>query len=673
MEFRLLGPLEARDGTALVSLGARKQRALLARLLLDVNRTVSVERLVEDLWGDRAPDSAIKMVQIHISQLRKLVPSRMLLTRPPGYMVELEPEALDLVRFRRLREEGRVMLARDDPAGAATRLREALELWRGPALAEFEEPFAAVERTHLEELRLTCVEDRVDAELALGSHDALAGELKTLVARHPYRERLRAQHMLALYRAGRQPEALATYQQYRRTLAEELGIAPSQRLKDLELQMLQQDPRLEPAPSARASSAGETEVHYVMSADVSIAYQVVGDGPLDLVLVHGWVCGFHAGWEYEPLARFYRHLAGLGRLILFDKRGTGLSDRVHGIAPLEDRIDDVRAVMDAVGSEQAALLGISEGGPMITLFAATHPERTRALVAMGTFARRTPTSDYAINVPTLAVSPENWGMPIARRWVAERAPSVAHDEDAVRWYASYFVRGASPGAAMALRAMNDEIDVRSVLPTIHVPALVIYRSHEYLRDATRYMGERIPGARVVELPGADHIPWEGDQEAVLAEIARFLTEAEADSEPDRILTTVLCIAGLTPGGADAARIDAQLPRFRGSAIEATEDCVLGAFDGPARAIHCAAALVRDRTLRAGIHTGECEMTTAGVRGAPVELARSVAGHAHAGEILVSSTVRDLVAGAGLTFTGRGSLALEVGGEARGWDLFAVTA
>jgi hypothetical protein len=271
------------------------------------------------------------------------------------------------------------------------------------------------------------------------------------------------------------------------------------------------------------------------------------------------------------------------------------------------------------------------------------------------------------------VSSEEWGLPIARRWVAERAPSVAHDEDVVRWYASYFVRGTSPGAAMALRAMNDEIDVRAVLPTIHVPALIIYRAREYVRDATRYMGERIPSARVAELPGADHVPWEGDQDAVVAEIERFLTAAADETEPDRILTTVLCITGQTSDDADEARIQDHLTRFRGTPLSATRDCVLSGFDGPARAIRCAAALVRERALRAGIHTGGCEITAAGVRGAPVELARSVAGLALAGEVLVSSTVRDLVAGAGLTFAARDSVRLQAGGECRDWALFALAA
>ena len=316
----------------------------------------------------------------------------------------------------------------------------------------------------------------------------------------------------------------------------------------------------------------------MQSGDISIAYQVLGDGPLDLVLVHGWVCSFHAGWEREQIARFYRRLASIGRLILFDKRGTGLSDRVKGIAPLEDRMDDVRAVMDAVGSQRAALLGISEGGPMVALFAATYPERTAALVAMGTFARRSAAPDYPLDIPQLSLSAEEWGLPFARAFVARNVPSIVGDKEAVRWYASYFLRGASPGAVVALRAMNAKIDVRDVLPTIGVPTLVLYRSQEYLREATRYMGDEIPGARVVELPGADHLPWEGNQDDVLDEVERFLATVGDDQGAERILATILTtrlggdaergddVTDSDPGLRHQALVRNQLPRFRGEPI-----------------------------------------------------------------------------------------------------------
>jgi hypothetical protein len=311
-------------------------------------------------------------------------------------------------------------------------------------------------------LHLACLEDRIDADLALGRHADLVGELEALVARLPLRERVRGQLMLALHRSGRHAEALDAYRRFRRTLDEELGLEPSPGLRDIERRVLQHDssldlpaspdtadsristePPVPPVPPA-GTDGPASETRFVRSGDISIAYQVLGHGPLDLVLVHGWVCGFAAGWERDQIARFYRRLASMGRLILFDKRGTGLSDRVKGVAPLEERMDDVRAVMDAVGSERAALLGVSEGGPMVSLFAATYPERTSALVAMGTFARGTPAPDYPIDAPRLELSVEEWGLPIARRFVEQRAPSVAHDEDAVRWYASYIVRGASP-------------------------------------------------------------------------------------------------------------------------------------------------------------------------------------------------------------------------------------
>ena len=522
MEFRLLGPMEVRAGAAPLELGGRKQQALLARLLLTPGRTVAVEQLVDDMWGDEVPETAVKMIQIYVSQLRKLLPDGLLVTRAPGYLADVEPEAIDVARFARLRAEARAALTAGDAARAAARARTALALWQGPALAGFTEPFAVVEAAHLEELHLACHEDRIEADLALGAHGELTGELERLVSRAPLRERLRGQLMRALYGAGRQAEALEAYREFRTTLDQELGIEPSTALRDLERQILQHDERLDRRPSRAPVRAGrdDRETQFVQNGDVSIAYQVVGGGPLDIVLVHGWVCSFAPGWEWPALARFYERLASMGRLILFDKRGTGLSDRVHGVATLEERMDDVRAVMDAAGSERAAVLGISEGGPMVSLFAATYPERTAALVAMGTFARRAAGSDYPIAVPWLDVSPERWGLPVAREFLAERAPTIADDEDAVRWYASYLVRGASPGAAEALRRMNAQIDVRPVLSTIAVPTLVLYREDEYLREATRYMGERIPGARVVGLPGPDHLPWEGVQDDVLAEVER---------------------------------------------------------------------------------------------------------------------------------------------------------
>ena len=709
MEFRLLGPLEVIDGTAPLPLASGKQRALLAVLLLSANRTVARDRIVDDLWGDDVPESAPKMVQIHVSQLRKALPEPRLHTRAPGYLLEVDQDELDLARFESLVAKGRDALVQGDAAKAAELLRDALGLWRGPALAEFSEPFARSESARLEELRIAALEWRIEAELALGHHGDVIGELETLIARHPVRERLRTQHVLALYRSGRQADALANYQTYRRTLDAELGIEPSPSLKKLERRILHHDPGLDLAapPTARpgeavrdarslvARAGSEAEIAYARSGNVRIAYQVVGDGPLDLVLVHGWVCTFQPGWENPKLAGFYRRLSSMGRLILFDKRGTGLSDRVspERLPDLETRMDDVRAVLDGVGSSRAVVLGVSEGGAMSALFAATHPERTLALVLMGAFARMMQAPDYPIGLTEAeyrhrleVLDDDDWAAAATEEWLGRVAPAVLHDPAAARWYRSYLARGASPSASRAIRIMNAEIDVRHVLPTIGVPTVVTYRSAEYFRDATRFMGEHIPGARLVELPGDDHLPWEGDQDRLLDEIEQFLSGADA-AEPDRVLATLLFtdIVGSTARAAelgdrawqellhrhhDAIRV--QIARFRGREVDTAGDGFFATFDGPARAVRCASAIVDavralGLEIRAGVHTGEIEQGRGSVSGIAVHIGARIAAAAQPNEVLVSSTVKDIVAGSGIVFTERGER--ELAGVPGTWRLF----
>lgn len=710
MEFRVLGPLEVRDGDREVRLRGGKERALLALLLLHANRTLALDRIVDDLWGADVPETAQKMVQVYVSRLRKVLPPETLRTRPPGYALVLEPEQLDLNRFETAVAEARAALDAGEAGRAADRFREALSLWRGPALAEFaSEPFAQPEGARLEDLRLYALEGRLDAELALGDHRAAVGELEALTAQHPLRERLRSQHMLALYRSGRHAEALAGYQAFRRKLSEDLGIEPPASLRELERLMLQQDPSLELPMGAASSTAVAVpvvgtagadvtgDVSYARSGDVRIAYQVLGDGPVDLVLVHGWVCTFQPGWEYPKLAAFYRRLASMGRLILFDKRGTGLSDRVspERLPDLETRMDDVRAVLDAVDSRRAVILGFSEGGSMSTLFAATHPERTVALVLVGTFPRMMYAPDYPIGHRDevyrerfAGLDEDDWASVVTREWLGRVAPDLLDDEAAVGWYVSYVRRGASPGAVAALWRMNQQIDIRDVLPTIAVPTLVAYRSQEYFGARTRYMGERIPGARLVELPGNDHLPWEGDREALLDEVERFLSGVQTDVEPDRVLATLL-FTDIVRSTAKAAELGdrawqdvltqhdrlvrAQVARFRGREVDMAGDGIFATFDGPARAVRCASAIGEGlRTLglevRAGVHTGEIEQAEGGVRGIAVHIAARIASSAGAGEVLVSSTVKDLVAGSGIVFEERGERELQ--GVPGTWRLFA---
>src|SRR5687768_10079474 len=366
-------------------------------------------------------------------------------------------------------------------------------------------------------------------------------------------------------------------------------------------------------------------VHYARSRDVNIAYQVLGDGPLDLVFVMGWISHLDYFWTEPSFARFLRGLASFSRLILFDKRGTGLSDRVADLPTLEQRMDDVRAVLEAVGSERASLCGVSEGGPMCALYAATYPEKTDALIMIGTYARRIWAPDYPW-APTpeqrelfLGTIARDWGGPVG---IAERAPSRANDPEFRDWWATYLRMGASPGAAETLTRMNSEVDVRHVLPTIRVPTQVIHRTGDLcLRvEEGRYVAQSIPGAVWVELPGVDHLPFVGDQDAIIDAIREFLTGTHRAAESPDVLATVVAISVDSASETDKSSLERhaahalrEVSLFRGRAFaDRNGDLLLATFDGPARAIRCATA-IRDFAqqlpvaLRIGIHTGECRL------------------------------------------------------------------
>jgi len=437
------------------------------------------------------------------------------------------------------------------------------------------------------------------------------------------------------------------------------------------------------------------ETRYAKSGDVHIAYQVLGDGPIDLLFVPGFVSNVEATWQHPVRAAFFRRLASFSRLILFDKRGTGMSDRTSQVFTLEQRMEDVNAVLDAVGSKRAALFGTSEGGPMSILFAASHPQRTIALVIFGSYAKRSWAEDYTFGWQeerwnaVLSNMERNWGTPKGvdlEMW----APSIAHDAERATKSAAYFRAAASPGAALAVMSMNRDIDVRRVLPSVRVPTLVLHRVDEKVIDVehARYLARHIPGAKLIELPGVDHIFWVGDGDAIVDEVELFLTGRRQAAEPERVLATVQFTDIVQSTERAAALGDRKwrevLERFqsmvretlrehRGREIDTAGDGFLAAFDGPARAIRCAAA-VRERAraqgidLRAGIHTGECEIIGDKLGGIAVHTGSRVAGKAEPGEILVSQTVKDLVAGSGLQFAERGVHSLKgVPGE---WRLYA---
>jgi pimeloyl-ACP methyl ester carboxylesterase/DNA-binding winged helix-turn-helix (wHTH) protein/class 3 adenylate cyclase len=438
------------------------------------------------------------------------------------------------------------------------------------------------------------------------------------------------------------------------------------------------------------------ETRYVQNGDVNIAYQTIGDGDLDIVFVMGWVSHLEYFWKEPHFAAFLNRLASFSRLILFDKRGTGLSDRVPlaELPTLEQRMEDVHAVMNAVGSERAVLIGVSEGGPMCSLFAATYPERTTALVMIGTYAKRIKDEDYPWGVSQqereafFELMRRDWGKPVG---IEARAPTLAADEEFRSWWATYLRMGASPGAAVALTKMNAEIDVRDVLPTIRVPSLVIHRRGDLCLkvEEGRFVARLIPACKYVELEGVDHLPFVGDQTQILDEIEEFLTGMRGATAYDRVLATVMNIKIVNPqieaeerGAEDwhdllersHIYVRRQLDLFKGREVSYDENGVLATFDGPARAIRCALAITESAKrlgvrVKTGLHTGECDVLGEKYGGVAVELAQKIAAESGLGEILLSRTVKDLVAGSGLQFEEYGKKDFsDIQGE---WRLFKV--
>ncbi len=439
------------------------------------------------------------------------------------------------------------------------------------------------------------------------------------------------------------------------------------------------------------------ETKYALSGDVHIAYQVFGNGSFDLIFVPGFVSHLEVGWEEPAYARFLQRLASFARVITLDKRGTGMSDRVpnDALPALEQRMDDVRAVMDAVGTQRAALFGLSEGSVMCLLFAATYPERTSALVLYGSFARRLWAPDYPWG-PTVEER-EKFYQEIERGWGQVREemqadPQLANDLHMKLMTARYERMSASPGAALALAKMNSQIDARAILPTIHVPTLLLHHIDDYDVDigGARYMAQHIPGAKLIEFPGSAHILLGQEGDKVLDQVEEFLTGTQPAPQSNRILATVLFtdIVNSTETAVELgdhrwrelldshhALVRKQLALFRGQEIDTTGDGFFATFDGPARAIRCACA-IRDGVrnlgiqVRAGLHTGECELMGDNVGGIAVHIGARVLSEAKPSEVLVSSTIKDLVVGSGIQFEERGLHALKgVPGE---WRLYSVS-
>jgi class 3 adenylate cyclase/predicted alpha/beta hydrolase len=438
----------------------------------------------------------------------------------------------------------------------------------------------------------------------------------------------------------------------------------------------------------------EPETHYALAGDVRIAYQIVGDGPRDLVLVPAFVSNLELAWEQPAYERFIRRLAAIARVIVFDKRGSGLSDPVSSAATIEERIDDIRAVMDAAGSERADVFGWSEGATIAALFGASFPDRALTLVLYGSYARGTPAKGYP-----WAVKREEWEQMLREDeeelWgqglsLMIAAPSLFDDEALVRWWRRFERQSMSPTMFRAVVRLNMEFDVRDVLPSIRVPTLVIHCTGDVLPfEGGRWIAEQIPDARFVELAGDGHWPWLTETDEVVDEVEEFLTGERHEREPDRVLATVMFtdIVGSTERATVLGDrrwrdlleqhdrlVRRELDRHHGREVKTTGDGFLATFDGPARAIRCARA-IREQVrplgieVRAGLHTGECELRDGDVGGIAVHIGARVAGLAGPGEVVVSGTVKDLVVGSGLEFADCGTHPLK--GAPGEWHLYAV--
>jgi len=554
MEFSILGPVEVTASGRPLELSGARARAVLATLIVHANHVVAAEQLLDELWPLQPADKALASLQVRMSELRKVLRSAAdspgadrLSTRPPGYLLRVTPAELDSCRFTELTAAAAAVMAGGNPAMALHRLDEALRMWRGPALAGIDAPSVRTEAGRLEELRLAALEARAEALLECGKFGDAIVELETLTAAHPLRERLWSLRMLALYRAGRQADALRAYRDLRAILARELAIEPGPPLRDLHTGILRQDPALDRAVLDRLAvgeqdagnrGAGQRgqpfpspQTRYALTDDgVHIAYQVLGQGDRDIVFVPGLMSHLDLLWEDADTAGFFQRLATLGRLILFDKRDTGLSDRSVGDLSLQERMADVRAVMRAAGSARAVLFGYSEGAPMSILFTASYPEQVTALILGSAAARWFPAPDYPCGEAAVemyeslrGIAAHHWGRGDSIEWYL---PSRAADPHARELFARFERLAVTPGAFLRMTAMIREIDVRATLPSIHVPTLVIHRLSDRITPPFhgRYLAERIAGARYFEQPG-DHsmrFAGGGDSDALFGEIAGFL-------------------------------------------------------------------------------------------------------------------------------------------------------
>jgi DNA-binding SARP family transcriptional activator/pimeloyl-ACP methyl ester carboxylesterase len=684
--IRVLGALQVAVDGVDVTPAAPKERGLVALLALNRGQVVSADRIIEELWPGSDPDRARHALQVRIAEVRKIFrgsggETKRLEFVAPGYRLQLFGDEIDEHRFVTLVERARALRGAGEMFAAAETFREALGLWRGDALGDVVPGlFLEAEMARMDEARVDALEDCVEVELACGYHQSLTFELERLVADHPLRERLWAARVLALYRCGRQTEALRVCNTIRLRLADEIGVEPGPALRHLERAVLEQRAELDwsaPRVERRPALGPEDQppVRYAAAPDgASIAYQVAGTGPVDLIIIPGFTSHLDVWWEPWS-GRLARRLMTFCRLIVFDKRGTGLSDRPSH-SGIEEWMEDTLAVLDAVGSERAVVLGMSAGGTVAVLFAATYPERTRALILYGAQPCYLQAEDYPWGIPHSAVEPlvdrirSEWGTGV----LFNRFCPSAKDDPALREHYARFQRAsASPGAAASYMDSLLRMDVRPALSLVSSPTLVLHATRDMTDpvEAARWTAAQIPNAKIVELDSGDHLIWFTDAlDAMVNEIEDFVAGA-VPSAAASTLTTVLCVDA--PPGLPEHEVVRQIQRHRGRVVDCDEP-VLASFDGPARAIRCATAIVADATptmVRAGLHSGECTIVGHDLRGIAVTIARQLAHHGPPGQVIVTQTIRDLTYGSDIELRAHDCGPIE--GVPVGWKTFVVEA
>lgn len=699
-------PRLEQDGQA-IDITLRKALALLAYLAV-TRQPHSRDALATLLWPDKDQRSSRGSLRRTLYQLNRFLRDELAVT---AETIRLDPQARWWLDIEAFQANVAAWLPRPTPSGrfsaeALAGLTRAANLYTADFLAGFTLPdcpeFDEWQFFQAESLRRSLAHvlaKLVSVYRAGGEFEPAITYARRWLMLNPLHEPAQRQLMQLYDESGQPAAALRQYQECARLLEEELGLPPSEETITLYeaikarhllapfVKNVREQISVSPAPRKNKAAektplpaAPHPETRYVQSGQAHIAYQVVGQGEIDIVLIGGFVSHLEQFWEEPGLARFLQQLASFSRLILFDKRGVGLSDRVGYPPTLENTMDDVIAVMNAVGSQKTVVLGVSQGGPNAVLLAATYPERVSALILYGASARWLRSPDYPWGWTQEQIDTiigrytADWGGPVRLEYFA---PSRVGDKNFRQWWAKFLRTASSPGGVKAVVDVTTEIDVRHVLPAIHVPTLVLHRTGDRIArlEAGRYLARMIPGAEFVELNGVDHFWWVGDSGAILVEIEKFLENIRQSPPPARMLATILAAEILDwMDGAYHPLIEKEIARFRGQIIKHVDRQILASFDGPSRAIQCVMALntlakTYGAAVRAGLHTGECEYREGKLGGVAIQIAAGVMAQAGPSEAFVSGTVKDLVVGAGFTFEARGACTLDDGLGA--WPLFAL--